>query len=214
MAPKKKTLLLILAIAYIGLFTWSAITPLDYRIWGLEISGVVLLIVMHLLFSRKNDLTVTTHTWFFVGVSLITVGAHYSFPNVPFFENYFDFFYPGRNNYDKLGHIVQGVVPVLISREILVRKNIVTKKAWINLLSFCVAMTVSGVYELFEWLFVLVLGENDFTDSLVGAQGYRWDAQSDILCALLGATLTILLGRRHLDSIIESVNQSVPPDLA
>jgi len=194
-----------LIFLYFLLFIWSGINPHDYSVWALEIFGVFLGILIYALFNRSIQFSNTTNTWFFIGMSLITIGAHYTFPHVPIFDELSDWAGFERNNYDKLGHIVQGILPVLISREVLVKNNVVKKYNWIELISFCAAIAVSGVYELIEWLFIIILGDNGYTSLVLGAQGYVWDSQSDMLCAMIGALLTILLGRKHLYRLLNNI---------
>lgn len=193
-----KTFSGVLGVLYGLLLIWSAINPKDYSVWLLEMIGVLFMILVYIGFQPLVNFSRTTNLWFFIGVSLITIGAHYSFPDVPMLEMSFDWFGSGRNNFDKLGHLVQGIVPVLISWDVLVNQNVLRKRIWLNLFAFCVAMTISGVYELVEWFFIVVFGDNAYTFDVLGTQGYFWDSQSDMLCALVGAMLCILLGQRHL----------------
>ena len=193
---------------YIVLFLWSGIRPKDYHVWLLEIIGVVILIAVYIFFYKKIRFSGVTNTWFFIAASLITIGAHYSFPNVPIFENFKGMFGVERNDFDKLGHVVQGILPVLIAWEVLVKNRVVQNFYWINFLSLNIALSVSAFYELFEWLFIVVLGDNSYTYDVLGTQGYIWDAQSDMLCALIGAILTIIIGRRHLRKTINQFYSS------
>lgn len=198
----------ILLVLYSALFLWSGIQPKDYHVWLLEIVGVIFLITVYILFHKRIRFSNVTNTWFFIAASLITIGAHYSFPNVPVFESFKETFGIERNNFDKLGHVVQGILPVLISWEVLVKNRVVKNFYWINFLSLNIALSISAFYELFEWLFIVVLGDNSYTYDVLGTQGYIWDAQSDMLCALIGAILTIIIGRRHLRKTISQFHSS------
>ncbi|HKK42486.1 MAG TPA: DUF2238 domain-containing protein [Bacteroidales bacterium] len=192
----------ILLVAYLALFIWSAVNPKDYNVWLLEIIGVVFIVAVYLFFDQRIRFSGLTNTWFFIGACLITIGAHYSFPNVPLFDYLKDISGADRNDYDKLGHLVQGVLPVLISWEVLVKEKVATKRSWINFLSVNIALSVSALYELFEWLFVVIFGNNSYTSDVLGTQGYIWDSQSDMLCALIGALLTVIIGRKFLQRLI------------
>ncbi len=57
------------------------------------------------------------------------IGGHYTYAEVPLFDGLFG---AERNNYDKVGHLFQGFVPALLAREVLIRKNVVNGKAWLN----------------------------------------------------------------------------------
>lgn len=197
-----------LLVLYFALFLWSGTKPKDYHVWLLEIIGVIFLIAVYIFFYKKIKFSVVTNTWFFIAASLITIGAHYSFPNVPVFESFKETFGLERNNFDKLGHVVQGILPVLISWEVLVKNRVVKNFYWLNFLSLNIALSISAFYELFEWLFIVVLGDNNYTYDVLGTQGYVWDAQSDMLCALIGAILTIVIGRRHLLKTISQFHSS------
>jgi putative membrane protein len=124
------------------------------------------------------------------------IGGHYTYAEVPLFETLKPVFGFERNNYDKLGHFVQGFVPAMIARELLIRKSVVTSTAWRNLfiVSFCLAF--SAFYEMIEWWVALVSGEDAV--AFLGTQGYVWDTQSDMALALLGALVAIAtLSRLH-----------------
>lgn len=60
----------------------------------------------------------------------------------------------------------------------------------------CVALAISAMYELIEWLAALAMGQG--ADDFLGTQGDQWDTQSDMFCALLGALTTVIfLARFH-----------------
>jgi putative membrane protein len=95
-----------------------------------------------------------------------------------------------RNNYDKIGHLAQGFIPAIIAREILLRKEIIAQKGWLNFIVICICLAISALYELIEWGAALLSGEA--ADAFLGTQGYVWDTHSDMWFALLGAILALL----------------------
>jgi putative membrane protein len=86
------------------------------------------------------------------------------------------------------------MVAVLVSQEVFVRRHLIHSPGWTNFLSFCVALTVAAIYELIEWVAV-VLGP-ELTDNFLGMQGFIWDAQSDMFFALLGALSILPFSKR------------------
>lgn len=200
---EKKNYLRIFMFLYLVILIWSAIDPMDYAVWFLEILGVIFIISVYFYYNNSIQFSILTSTWFFIAVSLITIGAHFSFPNVPLFDKITAIIGMDRNNFDKLGHIVQGILPVLIGREVLIKKGITRDYFWNNFLAFTIAMSVSAIYELIEWLFIILLGNNEYTYEVLGTQGYIWDAQSDMLMAFIGALLTVLFTRRHFLQLIK-----------
>ncbi len=102
----------------------------------------------------------------------------------------------GRNNYDKLGHFVQGFVPAIIVREVLLRNQVIGKQGWLSFLVVCVCLAISAFYELIEWWVALFSGQA--AESFLGTQGYVWDTQSDMFLAMIGAVLALLvLSKAH-----------------
>jgi putative membrane protein len=167
-----------LTIYFLGL-GWSAIHPHDYFTWLLEASPALL------------------------GVLIFFIGAHYTYAQVDTFKFIRDFFGWQRNNYDKLGHFAQGFVPAIIAREILIRKNVINGRGWLNLFVLSICLAFSALYELFEWGVAVVTG--DSAESFLGTQGYVWDTQSDMAFALLGAILSLVIFSNLHDQQLESL---------
>jgi putative membrane protein len=120
----------------------------------------------------------------------LMVGGHYTYAEVPIGDWLRDFSGGERNNYDKLGHLAQGFVPVIIAREIMIRNKVVAARGWLTYLLLSVVLAFSAFYELIEWWAALISAEA--ADSFLGTQGYVWDTQSDMLWALVGAILALL----------------------
>lgn len=199
---KQSRFLIALIVLFIILLIWSAIGPKDYRLWGLEVAPAIVGLGLCIRFYFKQAFTSTTYFWCFVAACIMAIGAHYSYSEVPLFDFIQTRFHSDRNNYDKFGHVIQGMVPVLISQEVFIRNQIVSTPGWTNFLSFCVAMTVAAVYEMIEWLSVILNPE--VTENFLGMQGYIWDAQSDMFYALLGALLVLSFSKRLRRAIVRT----------
>ena len=127
---------------------------------------------------------------------VLMVGGHYTYAEVPLFDWLREPMGWSRNNYDKVGHFMQGFAPAVVTRELLWRLDVVRKRGWLAFLTVCVCMAISAVYELIEWL-VAVLSRQA-ADAFLGTQGYVWDTQSDMLWCLIGAmSMLLLFGRLH-----------------
>jgi len=182
--------LIILLALYLMLFIWSLIKPFDLMLWVYEAAPAIIGTFLLAITYSKFTFTKTTYFWWFIGACLMTVGAHYSYSNVPVFNWLKDIFNWDRNNYDKLGHVVQGVIPVLMIRELLIKKLNLTHIVFINLMALFVTLGISALYEIIEWLSIYV--ETKRFGDFLGEQGYRWDTQSDMFMALLGGGLVLL----------------------
>ena len=55
-------------------------------------------------------------------------------------------------------------------------------------MSWLIIQTGSMVYELFEWLLTIVMSPEQ-ADNYNGQQGDIWDAQKDMVLAMMGSTL-------------------------
>ena len=203
MRRSKQSHFLILLIVLFGvLLVWSAINPKEYLLWVLEVAPAIVGIGICIFLYFRQAFTTTTYIWCFIAAGLMAIGAHYSYSEVPLFDQIKVIFNFERNNFDKVGHFVQGIVSVLISLEVLIRNKIIDSHKLTNFLSVCVAMTVAAVYELIEWSAILLSTET--TENFLGMQGYIWDAQSDMFCALTGALCALLFSRRMRRSIEKS----------
>src|SRR5207247_1926574 len=102
-----------------------------------------------------------------------------------------------RNHYDRLGHFLQGFVPALLAREILLRKTPLRAGGWLFTLVTAVALAISALYELIEWWTALLTGAR--AEAFLGTQGDPWDTQWDMFMALCGALIAQLLLARVQD---------------
>lgn len=125
------------------------------------------------------------------------IGGHYTYAEVPLFDAIKDIFNLERNNYDKVGHFAQGFVPAIIAREILIRKNVILDRSWLNLFIVSICLAFSAFYELIEWGVAISTGEN--AEAFLGTQGYIWDTQSDMAMALIGAICAIIFFAKYHD---------------
>ena len=127
---------------------------------------------------------------------LLLVGGHYTYEQVPlghWAQTWCGF---TRNNYDRLGHFVQGFVPAIIAREALRRTASLRPGKWLSVICIAMALAFSSCFEMIEWTAAVALGSS--ADAFLGSQGDVWDAQWDMLCALIGASCSIaILSRCH-----------------
>ena len=183
-------------IIFFGVLIWSGIQPKDYPTWALEVSPAVIGFLLLVVTRDRFPLTQLAYILILFHCVILMVGGHYTYAEVPLFDWIRDTFDLKRNNYDKVGHFVQGFVPAIISREILVRNKIINGRGWMNFVIICVCLAISAFYELIEWWVALLSGES--AEAFLGTQGYIWDTQSDMAFALVGAICTVLfLSRWH-----------------
>lgn len=177
-------------VIFFSVLAWSAIDPKDYPTWFLEVAPALIGIVLLIATYRTFPLTPLLYVLILIHSVILMVGGHYTYAEVPLFDWIKPAFGFERNNYDKVGHFMQGFMPAILAREILLRKKIVNGRAWLNLIVVSICLAFSAFYELIEWL-VAELSE-EAAEAFLGTQGYVWDTQSDMAFALLGASLALI----------------------
>jgi putative membrane protein len=101
-----------------------------------------------------------------------------------------------RNPYDGIGHFMQGFVPAIAARELLLRHTGLQRGAWLFVVIVLACLGISALYELIEWGAALALGQG--ADEFLGTQGDPWDTQKDMALAGVGAVVAqALLARWH-----------------
>lgn len=191
---------------------WSWIAPHDRLTWWLEAGPVCVAAVLLVVLRKRFPLSTLLLVLAWLHCVLLLVGAHYTYALVPAFDWLRDLTGGTRNNYDKLGHFVQGFVPAILAREILLRTSPLRDRGdgrpsrWLAFLVVSVCVAFSAVYELAEWIASEVSGEA--ADSFLGTQGYVWDTQSDMAFAVVGAVCALaMLSRLHDRSLAKVLAQ-------
>jgi len=184
-----KRIRILLSLFFIGLIV-SGIRPHDYFTWILEVfPAIVGLLVLTVTFKNFR-FTGMTYLFILIHCYILFIGGHYTYAEVPLGDWVKELLHQSRNNYDKVGHFAQGFVPAMIVRELFVRLEIVKRGKWLSFLCVCVCLSISALYELFEWLVAVTSGQS--AEAFLGTQGYVWDTQSDMLFALTGAVCMVL----------------------
>jgi putative membrane protein len=183
------------------MLTWSGWRPADRFTWFLEVfpiflgTAILLSVYRHFYFSRLVCWLMWIHA------IILLIGGHYTYAEVPFFDWIRDTFHLARNHYDRVGHFMQGLVPAMISREVLMRRNVVRPGGWLFFLAVCICLAISASYELVEWAAAIFTGTK--ADAFLGTQGDSWDTQWDMAMALLGAIVGLLSLSKLQDYSIE-----------
>jgi len=187
-------------IVWIGIFLavliWSGIGPKDFVTWCLEVAPAVIGGVV-LWFSRERfPLTTLVYVLILIHCVVLMIGGHYTYAEVPLGEWVRELVDGSRNNYDKLGHFVQGFIPAMIARELMIRLEVFNSSRWRDFFIVCFCLAFSAFYELIEWWVALL--SDEAAEAFLGTQGYVWDTQSDMGWALFGAVLAlVMLSRLH-----------------
>jgi len=177
------------ALAVICVVTlWAP--PAGRTSWLLEVGPGLLGILALIGFYRRMPLS----HWVYAGVCFHTLiliyGGYYTYALTPLGNWFRDTFHLARNHYDRVGHLALGVFPCFTIREVLLRATPLQRGGWLYFLVLCVVLAVAAFWELLEW-WVTLVAASDVGQAFLGSQGDVWDAQWDMLLALVGAALVL-----------------------
>lgn len=189
MMTSAKRPLLFMLIAVIIALAVSGWRPYDRITWLMEVAPVLIAVPILIRTRDTYRLTMLLYVLIFLHALVLILGGAYTYARVPPGNWVQDLFGLARNPYDKLGHFVQGFVPAMIAREILLRGGFVRGRRMTAFLVVCVALAISACYELVEWWAALAMGQG--ADEFLGLQGDQWDTQSDMFLALIGAAVAL-----------------------
>jgi putative membrane protein len=198
-APYERKFLLLVVIAALIV---SGIAPKDRLTWLLEVIWVIVAIPIIALNWRRFPLT-RLLCWLLAAHALVLIhGGAYTYAETPLGFWLRDTFAAlgfevVRNPWDRVGHLMQGFVPAILGRELLLRRTPLRRGGWLVYLVLAVCLSFSAFFELIEWWSALIYGAD--ADAFLATQGDVWDTQWDMFLCLLGATLSLLLWSRLHD---------------
>ena len=185
-----------LAGGVLAILIWSGIGPHDRLTWFMEVIWVMVAVPLLIFTYPRFPLTRLLYILIALHCVLLMVGGHYTYALVPLGLWVQDWLDLARNHYDRFGHFVQGFVPAILARELLLRKTPLKRGGWLFYLVLAAALSFSAFFEMIEWWAALIWGGE--ADAFLATQGDVWDTQWDMFLALIGALLAqLLLNRWH-----------------
>ncbi|MFJ3194475.1 DUF2238 domain-containing protein [Streptomyces griseoviridis] len=184
----------------------SAWGPKDRTTWFLETVWVLVGLPLVVLARRRFPLTNLLCVLLAAHALVLMVGGHWTYAEVPAGDWVRDAFGLDRNPYDRFGHLMQGFVPAVLVRELLSRTSPLRGSRWLAPLTVCACLAFSAVFEMLEWLAAVVGGQA--ADAFLATQGDVWDTQWDMFCALIGATVSVLVLSRVHDRQLAALEEA------
>ncbi len=186
---------------YVVIWAALAVAPRYRADWLLENLIVFIALPLFVRSARHWRFSDASYMCLFVFLVLHTVGAHYTYSEVPY-----DAWVRGltgqplndvlgweRNHYDRLVHFSYGLLLLPASVELYARVA-PPRGLWGALLPVLFIMSHSVIYELIEWGGALLFG-GELGQAYLGTQGDVWDAQKDTALATLGAVTSMAIIR-------------------
>jgi putative membrane protein len=190
---------LVLFGSYVVFWSAMAVSPIDWQNWIL--ASVIPAIVVGGLAVSHRTLALSTVSYLLIGAFMLlhTIGAHYTYAQVPLGRWLAPFLDGGRNDYDRIVHFAFGLLLAAPLRDAFARVSDVRG----HLLYYLPIMTIVGLSSLWEILesWVARIVSPELGAAYLGSQGDVWDAQKDMAAAFYGAlvwlALSVLARRRR-----------------
>lgn len=176
-----------------------AIEPLHRQDWLLENVLVVVGIALLILSYFRFPLSRISYSLVFIFLCLHTLGAHYTYSEVPYDrwygmltgESLSEVMGWQRNHFDRVVHFCYGLLLAYPVRELFLRIAD-ARGFWGYFLPLDLTMSTSMIYELIEWVAAELFG-GELGMAFLGAQGDIWDAHKDMALASLGGLIAMLI---------------------
>ena len=208
---REKLLLAVLGVPVGVALVASGVAPYDRPTWLLEVAPVLIAAAVIAFTWRGFPLTTLLCVLIALHSLVLIYGGAYTYARVPLGFHIQEMLGLERNPYDRIGHLMQGFVPAIVAREILVRGNHVQGAWMLAFVCVCIPLAFSAFYELLEWGTALALGGGSV--DFLGTQGDVWDAQADMFCALIGAVVALVtLSRVHDLQMRSLASTKTPPE--
>jgi len=193
---------------YLGVFVllvlaWSGVTPYDRFTWVMEVFPVLIALPLLAITHKKFPLTPLLYILVAFHCCVLMIGGKYTYALAPLGDWAREILHLARNPYDRFGHVIQGFVPAIAIRELLLRTSPLKSGKWVFAIIIFVCLGISATYEIIEWATAALTGEA--ADSFLGTQGDIWDTQKDMVCAGLGALLALTTLSRYHDRQLDQV---------
>lgn len=182
---------IILLLVLLVVFVWSWINPYDRLTWWLEAFPAGLAVVLLGSTIQRFRFTDLVYCLIAIHAIILLIGAHYTYARMPVFDYIRTALELERNHYDRLGHFVQGFVPAMIARELLLRTSPMKPGKWLFAIIVLSCAGISALFEVFEWLVAAISG--GAADAFLALQGDVWDTQKDMALATIGAAMALWL---------------------
>lgn len=178
-----------LALVFIMFFAGLAIDPVSRQVWIAEVVPVVLVFVGLLVTANRFRFSNLAYVLMAVWLFWHTLGAHYTFANVPF-DWATKLFDAERNHFDRISHFSVGFY-AYAAAELLSRRRWCSATLAVTF-ALSLIMAIAAGYEIVEWWYAVSEG-GEAGSEFLGSQGDIWDAQKDMLADTLGALAALCL---------------------
>ncbi len=180
-----------IAAVYGVVFIATGIAPRDFSIWLIENLLVFFFVGILVFTHRRFAFSNLSYLLIAIFLSLHAIGTNTGYAHSAIGDWLKSALELRRNYYDRLIHFSFGLLLAYPIREFLARTAGLSKRA-ADWYAVSVIMAASTMFEVLEWNVAEIVSPGTGPDWL-GAQGDEWDSHLDMLVALIGATITVLV---------------------
>ena len=171
--------------------------PAGRTSWLLEVGPAIIGIAVLIGVYRRFPMSHIVYVGVFLHTLILIWGGYTTYALNPLGAWAQQAFHLSRNHYDRIGHLALGAFPALTIREVLLRRTPLQRGGWLTFIVLSIVLAIGAFWELIEWWTTLLVAP-DVGAAFLGSQGDIWDAQWDMLMALIGAACSLpLLSRLH-----------------
>jgi putative membrane protein len=175
-------------IVFVIVWIICAIHPVKMRDWLLDNALLVLFIGTLALLYRKFAFSNISYFLITIFCILHTIGAHYTYQQMPFDDWISQVFHTKRAMYDRIVHFAFGLLLTVPILEITVRV-MKLRSLWAYVVTFTIVLASSALFEILELLVALAAGASG--EKYLGLQGDAMDTPKDMAMNLIGVLLSI-----------------------
>lgn len=180
---------------YAVVWLWSAIEPFSRSDWLLENLLVFLGLPVVFFLDRRYDFSFLSYSAVFLFFAFHSVGAHYTYAEMPLFHWLSGWLGLERNHYDRVVHFLFGFLLFQPMFECFNKAG--HSRGMAAFVTLCLLISLSSLYEVMEWL-VVILVYPELGAQFLGIQGDEWDSQKDHALGALGALIAYVINRRMI----------------
>lgn len=145
--PSRRRLPALLAVGVSAALVASWFGAADPTTWLLETVRVMVGLPPAILLRHRLPLSGLLCGLLAAHALVLIVGGHYTYAEVPAGDWVRDWLGWDRNPYDRFGHLMQGFVPAVLVRELLLRTSPLRGSRWLAPLTVCALLLLSRVHD-------------------------------------------------------------------
>ena len=179
---------------YVVVWIIMAINPKCPQDWLLENMLVFLFFPFVVWMDKRHNYSLLSIILLLIFASLHSLGSHYTYAEMEYFDVITQFFGFERNHFDRLVHFLFGLLLFRILFEMITPGISSVKTAL--LFTFTMIISISALYEIIEW-FAVIIFQPGLGTAFLGIQGDIWDSQQDTLVATIGALINMAFYKNY-----------------